>query len=113
RHVQRVLTEGGAAYIEAGVATGKTFAYLLPVLLAQGRRVVVATAKKQLQDQIIQKDLPAIAAVLGQDLRALLVNDIGAPQLLATPLKGKSNYACQALGVPLDRRDPDGLYDYF
>jgi len=113
RHVGRVLAEGGAAFIEAGVATGKTFAYLVPALLAQGRRVVVATAKKQLQDQIIGKDLPAIANILGEDIKALLIDEKGMPQLLATPLKGKGNYTCKSLGLPLAKKDPDGLYDYF
>lgn len=112
-HVEHVLNEGGAAFVEAGVATGKTFAYLLPALLAQGRRIVVATAKKQLQDQIIGKDLPAIAAVLGESIKTLLVDHNGVPQMLATPLKGKGNYTCRSLGIPLAKRDPDGLYDYF
>lgn len=112
-HVERVLDEGGAAYIEAGVATGKTFAYLLPILLAQGKRVVVATAKKQLQDQIIDKDLPALAKVLGEDIKTLLIDSKGMPQMLATPLKGKGNYTCKVLGGPASKRDPDGLYDYF
>ncbi len=112
-HVERVLAEGGAAFVEAGVATGKTFAYLLPALLAQGRRIVVATAKKQLQDQILGKDLPALATALGDRIHALLVDDKGVPQLIATPLKGKGNYACRSLGLPASHKDPDGLYDYF
>lgn len=113
RHVTRVLADGGAAFVEAGVATGKTFAYLVPTLLAQGRRVVVATAKKQLQDQVVGKDLPAIGTALGDGMRPLLLDANGVPQLLATPLKGKGNYACRSLGVPLSKKDPDGLYDYF
>ncbi len=90
--VEEALKNGGAYYCEAPVATGKTFAYLLPALLAQGRRVVVATAKKQLQDQIVNKDLPALKRVLGADAARALGS-----QLLATPLKGKGNYTCRSL----------------
>lgn len=96
-NVNRVLEAGGAYFVEAGVATGKTFAYLVPSLIAAGRRVVVATAKKQLQDQIIEKDIPAIAEVLGEDLRAVLVDAEGRPQLVATARKGNGNYACRVL----------------
>lgn len=94
--VEEVLASGGAYFCEAPVATGKTFAYLLPALLAQGRRIVVATAKKQLQDQIVVKDLPALKRVLGADATRVL----GA-QMLATALKGKGNYSCgeQAMAI--------------
>lgn len=88
--VEDVLKNGGAYFCEAPVATGKTFAYLLPALLAQGRRIVIATAKKQLQDQIVAKDLPALRAILGGDARRVL-----GEKLLATPLKGKGNYTCR------------------
>ena len=96
-HVAHVLEHGGAAYVEAGVATGKTFAYLLPALLAAGRRIVVATAKKQLQDQVISKDIPAVAAAIGEELRVVLVDDEGRPQIVATARKGNGNYACRVL----------------
>lgn len=87
--VEEMLADGGAYYVEAPVATGKTFAYLLPALLAQGRRVVVATAKKGLQDQIVGKDLPALKDAIGHDAARSLNG-----QRLATALKGKGNYAC-------------------
>jgi ATP-dependent DNA helicase DinG len=109
-HVAQVLEQGGMAYIEAGVATGKTFAYLVPSLLAAGRRIVVATAKKQLQDQIIGKDLPAISEVLGQDLRAALVDTEGRPQIVATSRKGNGNYACRVLA---QERNPGQGYARF
>lgn len=82
--IEEVLRSGGAYFVEAPVATGKTYAYLLPALLATGRRIVVATAKKQLQDQIINKDFPTLRRVLGP----------GMDKFTATALKGKSNYAC-------------------
>ena len=88
--VEEVVEGGGAYFCEAPVATGKTFAYLLPALLAQGRRVVVATAKKGLQDQIVAKDLPALKKILGEDAARILGS-----QMLATALKGKGNYTCQ------------------
>jgi ATP-dependent DNA helicase DinG len=94
--IEKVLAEGGAYFCEAPVATGKTYAYLLPALLAAGRRVVVATAKKQLQDQIVLKDLPALKRVLGPDLTRAL----GA-QMLGTQLKGKGNYACRLAAMKI------------
>jgi ATP-dependent DNA helicase DinG len=94
--VEKVLAEGGAYFCEAPVATGKTYAYLLPALLAAGRRVVVATAKKQLQDQIVEKDLPALKRILGPDLTRAL----GA-QMIGTQLKGKGNYACRLAGLKI------------
>lgn len=96
-HVQKVLDDGGAAAIEAGVATGKTYAYLAPLLLKPRSRAVIATAKKQLQDQIIDKDIPALAQALGGDLRFSLVDDRGITQMVATARKGNGNYACRVL----------------
>lgn len=109
-HVQKVLAEGGAAFIEAGVATGKTYAYLVPSLLAAGRRVVVATAKKQLQDQIIEKDIPTIASVLGTELQAALIDSQGRPQIVATARKGNGNYACRVLARDKLTARPDPNY---
>src|SRR3954452_18863119 len=66
--------------VQAGTGTGKTFAYLVPAILS-GRRVVVATATKALQDQLVGKDLPFLAAHLGR------------PFTYAS-LKGRANYLC-------------------
>lgn len=66
--------------VEAATGTGKTLAYLLP-LLAMGRRVVVSTATKALQDQIIEKDLPLVRRV---------VNRV----FTVASLKGRANYLC-------------------
>lgn len=96
-NVARVLEAGGAYAVEAGVATGKTFAYMLPALLAARRRIVIATAKKQLQDQIITKDIPALARAIGEDLQAVLVDAEGRPQIVSTSRKGNGNYACRVL----------------
>jgi len=65
---------------EAGTGTGKTFAYLVPALLAGGR-VIVSTGTKTLQDQLFHRDLPRVREALG--LRA----DVAL-------LKGRANYVC-------------------
>lgn len=94
--IEEVLRDGGAYFCEAPVATGKTYAYLLPALLAQGRRVVVATAKKGLQDQIVGKDFPTLKRVLKT------------PAATAIPLKGKGNYACRLSGMQILAKNPEG-----
>ncbi len=55
--VAKVLDQGGTLMVEAGTGTGKTFAYLIPIL-ESGRRVIVSTGTRNLQDQIFRKDLP-------------------------------------------------------
>jgi ATP-dependent DNA helicase DinG len=79
--VEDVITNGGLYAVEAPVGSGKTYAYLLPALLA-GRRVLVVTPKKSLQDQIVGKDLPALQKAIGHTIPVVL-------------LKGKGNYTCQ------------------
>jgi ATP-dependent DNA helicase DinG len=66
---------------EAGTGTGKTFAYLVPALLS-GKRVIVSTGTKNLQDQLFHRDLPRVRATLGVALKASL-------------LKGRANYLCR------------------
>lgn len=105
--IRDVLREGGIYYVEAPVATGKTYAYLVPALLASGQRIVVATAKKQLQDQIIAKDLPAIQAALGANMSEALGG-----MRLASVLKGKSNYTCQAAAEALLEKSEEGPGSY-
>ena len=61
--VENALREGGVALIEAGTGTGKTLAYLVPALLS-GKKVVVATRTKNLQDQLRLKDLPLLRRTL-------------------------------------------------
>lgn len=76
RAVERALRDDRILLCEAGTGTGKTLAYLVPAL-ASGRRVVVSTASKALQEQIVQKDLPLIAEHLGLDVDAVLVKGLG------------------------------------
>ena len=65
---------------EAGTGTGKTFAYLVPVLMA-GRKTIISTGTKHLQDQLFHKDLPVVREALNVPLTAML-------------LKGRANYLC-------------------
>lgn len=76
----KAIEEEGTLIAEAGTGTGKTFAYLTPALLA-GKRVVISTAGKPLQDQLFRKDLPILAKTLGITFQAAL-------------LKGRANYVC-------------------
>ncbi|CAN5733519.1 ATP-dependent helicase DinG [soil metagenome] len=66
---------------QAGTGTGKSWAYLVPAILS-GKRTVVATATKALQDQLAGKDLPFLQEHLGKDFDFAV-------------LKGRSNYVCQ------------------
>ena len=74
------LAANGTLLVEAGTGTGKTLAYLIPALLS-GRRVLISTGTKTLQEQILSKDIPAVSAALGRPIRA-------------TVMKGRSNYVC-------------------
>jgi ATP-dependent DNA helicase DinG len=69
-----------ALVAEAGTGTGKTFAYLVPALLAGGK-VIVSTGTKTLQDQLFARDLPTVRDALGVPARIAL-------------LKGRANYVC-------------------
>ncbi|MCU0310269.1 MAG: ATP-dependent DNA helicase [Acidimicrobiales bacterium] len=78
--VARAIAEGEHLVVQAGTGTGKTFAYLVPAVLA-GQRVVVTTATKALQDQLADKDLPFLAEHLDEPVSWAVV-------------KGRSNYVC-------------------
>ncbi len=70
----------GQLVIEAGTGTGKTLAYLVPALLS-GRKVIISTGTKALQEQLFGKDLPVARAALDLPVRVAL-------------LKGRANYLC-------------------
>ena len=78
--IERVIAEKGLLMAEAGTGTGKTFSYLVPALVS-GLKTVVSTGTKALQDQLFEKDLPAVARILGITPKLSL-------------LKGRSNYLC-------------------
>src|SRR2546426_10284828 len=63
--VHRALEEQSHVIIEAGTGTGKTLAYLLPALI-HGRRLLVSTGTKTLQDQIFYKDIPLLESIVGR-----------------------------------------------
>ncbi len=108
RETQRRMAERVAAaiarreplVIEAGTGTGKTFAYLVPVLLS-GARVLISTGTRALQDQLYAKDLPLVTRALGRPATVAL-------------LKGRSNYLCryrleggaETLPLPLPAEGP-------
>jgi ATP-dependent DNA helicase DinG len=81
RQVAEAIEARAALVAEAGTGVGKTFAYLVPLLLA-GRRALVSTATKALQDQLYLRDLPWLADALGLPLRRAL-------------LKGRASYLCR------------------
>ncbi len=74
------IEAGSALAVEAGTGTGKTFAYLVPALLAGGK-VIVSTGTKTLQNQLYDRDLPAVREALASGSVAAL-------------LKGRANYVC-------------------
>lgn len=74
--VERALANEHVLFCEAGTGTGKTFAYLVPALLS-GRRVVISTATRALQDQIWNSDLPLLEKALGQPISATLMKGLG------------------------------------
>jgi len=78
--VAQTLEEGGVLMVEAGTGTGKTLAYLVPAL-ASGKRVIISTGTRNLQDQIYTKDLPFLEK-MGLQTRACM-------------MKGRDNYLCR------------------
>src|SRR5206468_7488407 len=91
--VHAALEQQSHVIIEAGTGTGKTLAYLLPALV-HGRRLLVSTGTKTLQDQIFYKDIPLLESVVGHTIRAAY-------------LKGRNNYLCR---IKLEAIQTDGLF---
>ncbi len=94
--VCEALSYGKHILIEAGTGTGKSMAYLIPASLwslQNQTRVVISTNTINLQDQLINKDIPDLIAALGLDLRAVVV-------------KGRNNYLCLRRFEHFYRRGP-------
>jgi len=91
--VGQALRDQRHAIIEAGTGTGKTMAYLVPALM-DGRRLLVSTGTKALQDQIFYKDIPLLERILERPIRAAY-------------LKGRNNYLCK---VKLHTFMEEGLF---
>jgi ATP-dependent DNA helicase DinG len=82
--VLRAFEEKRHLIVEAGTGTGKTLAYLVPAVaaaVARGGRVVISTGTKNLQEQLMEKDIPFLQRVLPR-------------KFTAAYMKGRSNYAC-------------------
>ncbi|MBZ0230887.1 MAG: ATP-dependent DNA helicase, partial [Deltaproteobacteria bacterium] len=79
--VAQALADDRPLLVEAGTGTGKTLAYLVPAL-ASGKRVVVSTGTRALQDQIVRNDLPLLRQIIGRPF-------------VAVALKGVANYVCR------------------
>lgn len=97
RAVSRAISDGQHLLAEAGTGVGKSFAYLIPAALwayQNGQRVVISTNTINLQDQLINKDIPDLQQILGLDIRA-------------TVLKGRGNYLCPRRVEILRRRGPE------
>ena len=80
RAIAQAIEDAGRLVAEAGTGTGKTFAYLVPALMA-GVRVLVSTGTRNLQDQLFNRDLPEVLEALGVQADTAL-------------LKGRANYVC-------------------
>jgi len=89
--VARALDDERALIVEAGTGTGKTLAYLVPALLS-GKRVVVSTGTRALQDQIARHDVPLLRSILAKPFSAVV-------------LKGVSNYVCRRKLAELGTRN--------
>ena len=78
--VAEAIASSDRLVVEAGTGTGKTFAYLLPALLS-GRKTIISTGTKALQDQLYHRDLPLVGKSIGRPVTTAL-------------LKGRANYLC-------------------
>ncbi len=82
--VDRAMNNGEHLVVEAGTGVGKSFAYLIPAIsqvVNHGRRVLISTHTISLQEQLVNKDIPFLQSVSGEEFSAVLC-------------KGRSNYIC-------------------
>jgi ATP-dependent DNA helicase DinG len=79
--IEQTIQARGQLIAEAGTGTGKTYAYLVPALIS-GRKTIISTGTKALQDQLFHRDLPQVRRTLG----------LGEAKLAL--LKGRANYIC-------------------
>lgn len=98
--VHAAIENKSQCVVEAGTGTGKTFAYLIPVLLSD-KKSIITTGSKALQEQLYHRDLPQLAKILNKGRKVAL-------------LKGRANYLCtyrleqHVAHVPTD--DPDVMH---
>lgn len=79
--IEAALKEKSHLIVEAGTGTGKTLAYLIPAILS-GRRVVISTGTKNLQEQLYLKDIPFLQSLFSRPLKVCY-------------MKGRNNYVCR------------------
>ena len=87
--VEEALEERRHLIVEAGTGTGKTLAYLLPVIRS-GKRVIISTGTKTLQEQLFYKDIPFLEAFAQASTRILELQP-----LRVCYMKGRNNYLCR------------------
>ena len=94
--IARAFNTASIGVFEAGTGVGKSYAYLLPVMqwaLTNQERVVISTGTINLQQQLMEKDIPAATAIIGTPVKAVL-------------MKGRQNYVClRRLAEALDEKD--------
>ena len=91
RAVADAINESSRLIVEAGTGVGKSLAYLLPAALyalSNNKRVVVSTDTINLQEQLLNKDLPLVVQALADS------PDVSVDELKFTQLKGRANYLC-------------------
>ncbi len=91
--IQQTLSNQGKLIAEAGTGTGKTFAYLVPAMMS-GKKIIISTGTKNLQDQLFYKDVPIVKDALAIPISVAL-------------LKGRANYLCHYY---LDIAEREGRY---
>src|SRR5438034_1465347 len=82
--VMRAFEQKRHLVVEAGTGTGKTLAYLVPAIaaaLGKNRRIIISTGTKNLQEQLMEKDIPFLQKIMPK-------------KFTAAYMKGRSNYAC-------------------
>ena len=91
--IGRAFDEKKHLVVEAGTGTGKTLAYLVPAIgesIRKNKRIIISTGTKNLQEQLMEKDIPFLQKILPKKFSAAY-------------MKGRSNYACPALSPEVFR----------
>ncbi|MBK9749749.1 MAG: DEAD/DEAH box helicase [Chloroflexi bacterium] len=97
--VAKAFNQTDHLIVEAGTGTGKSLAYLIPAVqwaLRNNERVVISTNTINLQDQLLEKDIPAVRDALGVDFNAAI-------------MKGRGNYLCPRRLLTVRRRRPSSV----
>ena len=92
--VEQALEEKRHLIVEAGTGTGKTLAYLVPVIQS-GKRVIISTGTKNLQEQLFYKDVPFLEQALFTDHVGTAASAVQSRKLSVCYMKGRNNYLCR------------------